>query len=30
MDLLKNIKEASDYILQRSKYKPQIGLILGI
>ena len=29
MDLLKNIKEASDYILQRSKYKPQIGLILG-
>ena len=29
MDLLKNIKEASDYILQRSKYKPQIGLTLG-
>lgn len=29
MDLMKNIKEAADFILSKSKYKPQIGLILG-
>ena len=29
MDLLTNIQTASDYILKRSKYKPEIGLILG-
>lgn len=29
MDLLTNIQIASDYILKRSKYKPEIGLILG-
>lgn len=29
MDLLTNIQRASDYILKRSKYKPEIGLILG-
>ena len=29
MDLLNKIKLASDYILKNSKYKPEIGLILG-
>ena len=29
MDLLTNIQKASDYILKRSNYKPEIGLILG-
>lgn len=29
MDLLKNIQTSSKYILDRSKYKPEIGLILG-
>ncbi len=29
MDLLKKIQSSSQYILERSKYKPTIGLILG-
>ncbi|MEG0642007.1 MAG: purine-nucleoside phosphorylase [Clostridium sp.] len=29
MNLLKNIETASSYILSKSKYKPEIGLILG-
>lgn len=29
MELLKNIETASKYILERSNYKPEIGLILG-
>ena len=29
MELLQNIETASDYILKRCKYKPEIGLILG-
>lgn len=29
MDLMKKIKESADYIISQSKYKPEIGLILG-
>lgn len=29
MDLLTQIKASADYILKQSKYKPEIGLILG-
>ena len=29
MDLLTNIKNAANFILEKSKYKPEIGLILG-
>lgn len=29
MDLTKKIKESAEFILSKSKYKPQIGLILG-
>ena len=29
MDLLNKVKMASDFILKKSKYKPEIGLILG-
>ncbi|MDD6794901.1 MAG: purine-nucleoside phosphorylase [Clostridiaceae bacterium] len=29
MNLLQEIKTASDYIVNKSKYKPEIGLILG-
>lgn len=29
MDLMLNIKTAADFILSKSKYKPEIGLILG-
>ncbi|SHK05140.1 purine-nucleoside phosphorylase [Clostridium cavendishii DSM 21758] len=29
MELMNKIKEAADFILSKSKYKPQIGLILG-
>ena len=29
MDLLTKIKASADFILKQSKYKPEIGLILG-
>ena len=29
MDLLTQIKASADFILKQSKYKPEIGLILG-
>ena len=29
MDLLTQIKTSADFILKQSKYKPEIGLILG-
>ena len=29
MDLLAQIKASADFILKQSKYKPEIGLILG-
>mgnify|MGYP003419442870 FL=1 len=29
MDLSNKIKEAAEFILSKSKYKPEIGLILG-
>ena len=29
MDLLTQIKASADFILNKSKYKPEIGLILG-
>jgi purine-nucleoside phosphorylase len=29
LDLFNNIKEAADYIIEKSKIKPEIGLILG-
>ena len=30
MDLLTQIKTSADFILKQSKYKPEIGLILGL